>query len=42
MGWSFEGAPPERIPFGEWVFEVWAGRSSAGALRSSGRKKPGA
>jgi hypothetical protein len=25
MGWSFEGAPPERILFGEWVFEVWVG-----------------
>jgi hypothetical protein len=23
MGWSFEGAPPERILFGEWVLEVW-------------------
>jgi len=25
MGWSFEGAPPERILFGEWVLEVWVG-----------------
>ncbi len=25
MGWSFEGASPERILFGEWVLEVWLG-----------------
>jgi hypothetical protein len=25
MGWSFEGAPPERILFGEWSLEVWLG-----------------
>jgi hypothetical protein len=24
IGWSFEGAPPERIVFGEWALEVWA------------------
>lgn len=25
MGWSFEGATPEQIVLGEWIFEVWAG-----------------
>jgi hypothetical protein len=25
MGWSFQDSPPERILFGEWVFEAWAG-----------------
>jgi hypothetical protein len=25
MGWSFENAPPERIVFGDWLFQVWAG-----------------
>jgi hypothetical protein len=25
IGWSFEGAPPERIVFGEWSLEVWQG-----------------
>ncbi len=25
MGWSFIGAPPERIPLGEWALEVWVG-----------------
>jgi hypothetical protein len=25
MGWSFEGAPPERILLGEWLLEVWVG-----------------
>ena len=25
FGWSFDGAPPERILFGEWVMEVWQG-----------------
>ena len=25
MGWSFDGAPPERILIGEWVLEVWVG-----------------
>jgi len=25
MGWSFDGAPPERILFGEWALEVWVG-----------------
>jgi hypothetical protein len=24
IGWSFEGAPPERIVFGEWALEVRA------------------
>jgi hypothetical protein len=23
FGWSFEGAPPERIVLGEWSMEVW-------------------
>jgi hypothetical protein len=23
MGWSFEGATPEQIVLGEWIFEVW-------------------
>ena len=23
MGWSFEGASPEQIVLGEWIFEVW-------------------
>jgi hypothetical protein len=25
IGWSFEGAPPERIVLGEWSMEVWQG-----------------
>jgi hypothetical protein len=25
MGWSFEGAPPERLLTGDWVLEVWSG-----------------
>jgi hypothetical protein len=25
IGWSFDGAPPERIVFGEWSMEVWQG-----------------
>ena len=25
MGWSFEGASPEQIVLGEWIFEVWTG-----------------
>ncbi len=25
MGWSFEGATPEQIVLGEWIFEVWTG-----------------
>ena len=24
IGWSFGGAPPERIVLGEWAMEVWA------------------
>ena len=25
IGWSFDGAPPERIVYGEWSLEVWQG-----------------
>jgi len=25
MGWSFDGATPEQIVLGEWIFEVWTG-----------------
>lgn len=25
IGWSFENAPPERIVFGDWILQVWAG-----------------
>jgi len=25
LGWSFEGASPERILIGEWTFELWQG-----------------
>jgi hypothetical protein len=25
MGWSFIGAPPDRIVFGEWILEAWVG-----------------
>jgi hypothetical protein len=25
IGWSFENAPPERIVFGDWLLQVWAG-----------------
>ena len=25
IGWSFENAPPERIVFGDWMLQVWAG-----------------
>jgi len=25
IGWSFDGAPPERIVYGEWSMEVWQG-----------------
>ncbi len=29
MGWSFEGATPEQIVRGEWIFEVWTGNRKA-------------
>jgi hypothetical protein len=25
IGWSFHNAPPERIVFGDWILQVWAG-----------------
>jgi hypothetical protein len=33
MGWSFEGAPPERILIGEWVLESWVGNQKVAAKR---------
>jgi len=25
MGWSFTGAPPERLLLGDWIFQLWMG-----------------
>ena len=33
MGWSFEGAPPERILMGEWVIEAWVGNQKVASKR---------